>query len=110
LGRGEIAALSLARIHVVPEILKFQKSAGREACLFKLCLTGTKARIQVEEEKPAKEQGFYLSPGSFEQSEEKGVAWARAHREKPIVPGAKAYAENSGGQEAPPPAGPTPEK
>jgi hypothetical protein len=29
-----------------------------------------KHRIQVEEEKPADEQGFYLSPDSFGQSEE----------------------------------------
>jgi hypothetical protein len=42
-----------------------------------------KHRIQVEEEKPAEEQGFYLSPDSFGQPEEKGVAWARAHARRP---------------------------
>lgn len=42
-----------------------------------------KHRIQVEEEKPAEEQGFYLSPDSFGQPKEKGVAWARAHAGRP---------------------------
>jgi len=38
-----------------------------------------KHRIRVEEEKPGAEQGFYLSPDSYGQPEEKGVAWARSH-------------------------------
>jgi len=41
-----------------------------------------KHRIQVEEEKPAAEQGYYLSPDSYGQPEEKGVAWARSHPAK----------------------------
>ena len=36
-----------------------------------------KHRIQVEEEKPAGEQGYYLHPDAYGQPEEKGIAWAR---------------------------------
>ena len=35
-----------------------------------------KNRIQVEEEKPEKERGYYLHPEAFNQPEEKGVRWA----------------------------------
>ena len=34
-------------------------------------------RIQVEEEKPEKERGYYLHPELFKQPEEKGINWAR---------------------------------
>jgi hypothetical protein len=33
--------------------------------------------VTVEEDKPEKEQGFYLHPELYKQSEEKGVEWAR---------------------------------
>lgn len=36
-----------------------------------------KHRIQVEEDKPETERGFYLHPDAFNQPEEKGVNWAR---------------------------------
>ncbi len=34
-----------------------------------------KHRIPVEQDKPAKERGFYLHPGDYGQPEEKGVEW-----------------------------------
>jgi hypothetical protein len=34
-------------------------------------------RINVEENKPAKERGYYLHPEAFNQPEEKGIEWAR---------------------------------
>jgi hypothetical protein len=33
-------------------------------------------RIPVEEDKPGVEQGYYLSPESFGQAEEKSIMWA----------------------------------
>ena len=36
-----------------------------------------KNRVQVEENKPEKERGFYLHPEVFDQPEEKSVEWAR---------------------------------
>jgi hypothetical protein len=69
---------------------RFQIAGGKPGGKVSWQVTGTrqdayarKHRIQVEEEKPADEQGFYLSPDSFGQPEDKGVAWARAHRAKP---------------------------
>ena len=38
--------------------------------------------IQVEEEKPAAEQGYYLHPDAHGQREEKGIAWARNQHHK----------------------------
>jgi hypothetical protein len=52
-------------------------------------------RIQVEEEKPARDRGFYLHPELFGEPEEKGMEWARhpemmkrikEHRAHPLVP------------------------
>jgi hypothetical protein len=34
-------------------------------------------RIKVEEDKPAKERGYFLHPDVFNQPEEKGIEWAR---------------------------------
>jgi len=34
--------------------------------------------LQVEEDKPAQERGFYLRPELYGQPEEKGVLWGRA--------------------------------
>lgn len=36
-----------------------------------------KHRIQVEEEKPERERGYYLHPKVFDQPEEKSLEWAR---------------------------------
>jgi hypothetical protein len=54
-----------------------------------------KHRIEVEEDKPAEEQGSYLSPDSFGQPEEKGIAWARAHRDDKSRAPSPATASNS---------------
>jgi trimeric autotransporter adhesin len=37
-----------------------------------------KNRIRVEEEKPGRERGHYLHPEAFNQSEERGLEWARS--------------------------------
>jgi len=57
-----------------------------------------KHRIQVEEEKPADEQGLYLYPDAAGQPEEKGVAWARSHPAKPKSPQAASTSEAPAGQ------------
>ena len=80
---------------------RFQIAGGKPGGKVSWQVTGTrqdafaqKHRIQVEEEKPAAEQGYYLHPDAYGQPEEKGVAWARAHQAAPKP------ADSTKGQEA----------
>jgi hypothetical protein len=85
---------------------RFQIAGGIPGGKVSWQITGTrqdayaqKHRIPVEEEKPVDEQGFYLSPDSFGQPKEKGVAWARAHSAAPKTAPAKAQAATQSAQD-----------
>ncbi len=91
-----------APVYIAEEISRnrFRIAGGKPGLKVSWQVTGTrqdafaeKHRIQVEEEKPAAEQGFYLYPEAYGQPEEKGVAWARSHPAKPKAPQAEGALE-----------------
>jgi len=81
---------------------RFQIAGGKPGGKVSWQVTGVrqdayaeKHPMQVEEEKPAAEVGFYLHPEAYGQPEEKGVAWARAHQPSPKLNGPRKEREAS---------------
>ena len=80
------------RYYITPQVKenRFQIAGGTPGLKVSWQVTGIrqdayaqKHRIQVEEEKPAAEQGLYLNPDAFGQPPELGISWAKAHPPAP---------------------------
>ena len=75
-----------AQVYIAREISdnRFKIAGGNPGMKVSWQVTGIRQdpwaeanRIPVEEDKAAEEQGFYLSPESYGQPEEKGIEWVR---------------------------------
>jgi len=93
-----------APVYIAQEINanRFQIAGGKAGLKVSCQVTGVrrdafaeKHRIQVEEEKAAAEQGYYLHPDAYGLPPERGIAWAKAH------PGAPQPGSSTQGQAAP---------
>ena len=77
---------SAPNLHIAKGISKntFSIAGGKPKMKVSWQITGIRKdrwaeqnRVRVEENKPAKERGYYLHPQAYGQPEKKGVSWAR---------------------------------